>query len=127
MMQKLQIQFSQLTTHLQWNENFDFTLMEILKNNYNPQLQYVVSLFNISCNTHITKKIKIIFNIYLFFKIPINYEIFSSPSTLMFKTKVQKISKLQTEHFQNLIVNLSLKQDFYFILIRHFIIIIFLN
>jgi hypothetical protein len=64
MIQKLQIQFSQLTTHLQWNENFDFTLMEILKNNYNPQLQYVVSLFNISCNTHITKKIKVIFNIY---------------------------------------------------------------
>jgi hypothetical protein len=45
----------------------------------------------------------------------------------MFKTKVQKIYKLQMEHFQNLIVNLSLKQDFYFILIRHFIIIIFLN
>jgi hypothetical protein len=53
MMQKLQIQFSQLTTHLYWNEKFDFTLMENLKNNYNSQLQYVVSLFNISCNTNI--------------------------------------------------------------------------
>jgi hypothetical protein len=57
MMQNRQIQFSQLTTHLYCNENFDFALMDILKNNYNSQLQYVVSLFNISCNTNITKQI----------------------------------------------------------------------
>jgi hypothetical protein len=38
-----------------YNENFDFTLMEILKNNYNSQLQYVISLFKIYCNTNITK------------------------------------------------------------------------
>jgi len=39
--------------------------MDILKDNYDP-LEYVVSLFNISCNTHITKKksLEIIFNIY---------------------------------------------------------------
>jgi len=53
MMQKSQIQLSQPTTHLYWNENFDSTLMEILKHNWDLQLQYVVSLFNIFCNTNI--------------------------------------------------------------------------
>jgi hypothetical protein len=36
---------------------------------------------------------------------PINYEILSSPSTLMSKTKVQKIPKVQMEHFQDLIID----------------------
>jgi hypothetical protein len=54
-------------------------------------------------------KLKIIFNIYkkwktiqIFF---INYENLSSPSTLIFKTKVQKIPKVQMEYFQDLIVD----------------------
>jgi hypothetical protein len=33
MMQQPSIQLSQLTTHFYWNENFDFALMDILKNN----------------------------------------------------------------------------------------------
>jgi len=39
--------------------------MNILKDNYDP-LEYVVSLFNTSCNIHITikKSLEIIFNIY---------------------------------------------------------------
>jgi hypothetical protein len=52
MMQKSQIQFSQPTTHFYWNEKLDFTLMDNLKNNCNSQLQYVISLFNIFCNTN---------------------------------------------------------------------------
>jgi hypothetical protein len=60
-------------------------------------------------------------------KIHINYEIFSSPFTLMFKTKVQKIPKLQMEHFQNLIVDLNITQEKKNILIGHFITIIYLN
>ncbi len=32
-MQQPPIQLSQLTTHFYWNENFDFSLMDILKNN----------------------------------------------------------------------------------------------
>ncbi len=53
MMQKLQIQFSQPTTCLYWNEKLDSTLVENLKNNWDSQLQYVFSLFNTSCNTNI--------------------------------------------------------------------------
>jgi hypothetical protein len=93
-MQKLQIQFSQLTTCFYWNENFDSTIIDILKNHWDSQWQYVVSLFNISCNT----------------KFPINYEIFPSPSTLISKTKVQKIPKVQMEHFQDLIVDPNITQ-----------------
>ncbi len=77
--------------------------MEILKNNWDSQLQYVVSLFNTSCNTNIIKnKLKIIFDIYkkkktiqIFLSI---IRFFLSPSTLMSKTKVQKIPKIQIEH-----------------------------
>jgi len=77
--------------------------MEILKNNWDSQLQYVVSLFNTSCNTNIIKnKLKIIFDIYKKnrnnINFLINYKIFFSPSTLMSKTKVQKIPKIQIEH-----------------------------
>jgi hypothetical protein len=40
-----------------YNEkNLYSTLMEILKNNWDSQLQYVVSVFNTSCNTNITYK-----------------------------------------------------------------------
>jgi len=38
-------------------------------------------------------------------KIPMNYEILFNPSTLMFETKIQKIPKVQMEHFQILIVD----------------------
>ncbi len=39
-----------------WNEILDSTLIDILKNNWNLLLDYVVSIFNTSCNTSITKK-----------------------------------------------------------------------
>jgi hypothetical protein len=61
-MQKLQIQFSQPTMCFYWNEKLDSTLMDILKNNQDTQLQYVVCLFNFSCNTIMKKYI--LFNIY---------------------------------------------------------------
>jgi len=63
MMQQPPIQLSQLTTHFYWNENLDFALIDILKNNWDSPLEYVVSLFNTSCNTNITKKnLEIVFN-----------------------------------------------------------------
>jgi len=80
-MQKSQIQFLQPTTHLYWNEKLDSTLMEILKRNWHSQLQYVVSLFNIFCNTNITLKN---FKSYSIFtqkmrsNFPINHEILST-------------------------------------------------
>jgi hypothetical protein len=46
----------QLTTCFYYNEKFDFTLMDILKDNWDSPLEYVVSLFNIYCNTNIIKK-----------------------------------------------------------------------
>jgi hypothetical protein len=47
-------QLLQLTTC--WNEKIDSTLMDILKDNWDSPLEYVVSLFNNSCNINITKK-----------------------------------------------------------------------
>ncbi len=56
MMQKPQIEFSQLITSFYMNEKIDSTLMKILNSNWDSQLQYVVSLFNTSYNTNITKE-----------------------------------------------------------------------
>jgi hypothetical protein len=39
---------------------------------------------------------------------PINYELLFNPSTLMSKTKVQTILKVQMEHFQDLSVNFNI-------------------
>ncbi len=39
-----------------WNEYLDSTFIDILKNNWNLLLDYVVSIFNTSYNTSITKK-----------------------------------------------------------------------
>jgi hypothetical protein len=59
------IQSLQLTTHFYWNENFDYALMNILKDNWDSPLEYVVSLFNTSCNTNIIlKNLEILFNTY---------------------------------------------------------------
>jgi hypothetical protein len=54
--QQLLVQLSQLVTIFYWNEKFDFALMEILKSNWDSSFEYVVSLFNIFCNTNIIKK-----------------------------------------------------------------------
>ncbi len=53
MMQQPLIQLSQLIICFYWNENFDYGLMDILKNNWDSPLEYVVSLFNNFCNTNI--------------------------------------------------------------------------
>jgi hypothetical protein len=59
------IQLSQLVTRFYLNEKFDYALMDILKDNWDSPMEYVVSLFNISCNTNITfSKLKTIFNTY---------------------------------------------------------------
>jgi hypothetical protein len=50
------IHLSQLDTNFYWNEIFYYALMDILKNNWDSPSEYVVSLFNNSCNTNITKK-----------------------------------------------------------------------
>jgi hypothetical protein len=42
MMQQPLIQLSQLTTCFYWNENFDFALMDILKNNWDSSLEYAI-------------------------------------------------------------------------------------
>jgi hypothetical protein len=64
-MQQPPIQLSQLITCFYWNENFDYVLMKILKNNWDSPLEYVVSSFNTSHNTTITKnKLEIVLNIY---------------------------------------------------------------
>jgi hypothetical protein len=49
------IQLSQLITGFYWNENFDYALKDILKDNWDSSLEYVVSLFNIFYNINITK------------------------------------------------------------------------
>jgi len=53
--------------HLYWIENFDYALMDILKDNWDSPLKYVVSLLNTFYNRNITKnKLKIVFNTYNF-------------------------------------------------------------
>ncbi len=68
MVQEPPIQLSQLTTCFYPNEKFDYASMNILKDNWDSPLEYVVSLFNIFCNKNITKKnLEIIFNTYNYF------------------------------------------------------------
>ncbi len=50
------IQLWQLAMHFYWNWKFDYALMDILKDNWDSPLEYVVSLFNIFCNKNITLK-----------------------------------------------------------------------
>jgi hypothetical protein len=42
MMQQPPIQLSQLIKCFYWNENFDYALMDILKDNWDSPLKYVV-------------------------------------------------------------------------------------
>jgi len=56
MVQQPPIQLPQLATHFYWNENFDFAFMDILEDNWDSPLEYVVSLFNNSCDTNIFSK-----------------------------------------------------------------------
>jgi hypothetical protein len=55
MVQQPLIQLLQLTTHFYWNEKFKYALMDILKDNWDSPLEYVVSFFNTSYNTNISK------------------------------------------------------------------------
>jgi len=52
MMQQPPIQLSQLTTSFYGNEIFDYTIMDILTNNWDSPLEYVVSLLNNYYNTN---------------------------------------------------------------------------
>ncbi len=52
MVQQPFIQLSQLIMHFYWNEKINFALMDILKYNWDSPLEYVISLFNTSCNTN---------------------------------------------------------------------------
>ncbi len=51
---RIQISNSKLCFY--WNENFVFTLMNMLKDNFISPLDCVISLFNTSCNANVTKK-----------------------------------------------------------------------
>jgi hypothetical protein len=50
MVQQPLIQLSQLDTHFYWNEKINFAILDILKYDWDSQLEYVISLFN-TCNT----------------------------------------------------------------------------
>jgi hypothetical protein len=44
---------------LYWNEKLHYVLLDILKDNWDSPLEYVVSLFNNFCNTNVIfKKIR---------------------------------------------------------------------
>jgi len=95
------IQLSRLTTCFYYNKKFDYALMDILKKNWDPPLEYVVSLFNTSCNKNIIKKIEIIFNTYNFLKNNTKghvNKILFNPFTLVPLIKVKKNPKIQMEH-----------------------------
>jgi len=88
--------------------------MDILKNNWDSPLEYVVSLFNISCNRNITKKnLEIVFNTYNTFlkdnTIVCANEILFNPFTLIPLIKVLKNPKIKMEH-SHLIVELNVTQ-----------------
>jgi hypothetical protein len=78
-------------------------LMDILKNNWDSPSEYVVSLFNIFCNTSITKKqIRNHIQYLQFFlknntNVHVN-EILSNPFTLVPFIKKIKNPKIQMEH-----------------------------
>jgi hypothetical protein len=84
-MQQSFIQLSYITTFLFWNENFYFALMDIFKNIWDSPLEYVVALFNISCNINIIKNnLNCIQYLHFFYKNNTNVlinEILSNPFT----------------------------------------------
>jgi hypothetical protein len=41
------IQLLQLNTHFYWNEKFNYALMEILKDNWDSPLEYVISFLTL--------------------------------------------------------------------------------
>jgi hypothetical protein len=118
MVQQSPIHFLQLATHFYWNENFDFTFMDILKDNWDSQLDYVVLLFNISYNTNIIfKKLKNVFNSYNYFlnntSIPINKILYNTFTSISL-TRILKTPKIQMKH-SHLIVELNVIQKEKFI------------
>jgi hypothetical protein len=71
----------------------------------------MVGMDKISFNEYIHKK-KINNTNFL-----INYEHLCNPSTLIFKTKIQKKPKVQMEHYQELIIDLNIthkRKNIYF-------------
>jgi hypothetical protein len=84
--------------------------MDILKDNWDSPLEYVVLLFNISCNTNIIfKKLKIVFNSFNFFKnntsILIKKILFNTFTSISL-TRILKTSKIQMKH-SHLIIELN--------------------
>jgi hypothetical protein len=63
-MQQPPIQLSQLTTRFYWNENCDYALMDILKNNWDSPLEYVVLSTLLVIQILLKDKLEIVFNIY---------------------------------------------------------------
>ncbi len=104
--------------------------MENLKDNWDSPLEYVVLLFNISCNINIIlKKLEIIFNSYNFFlnntSIPIN-KFFFNTFTSISLTRILKTPKIQMKH-SHLIFEPNVTPKKKNNLIRHFVTTIFLN
>ncbi len=101
MMQQPLIQLLQFTICFYWDENFDYGLMDIWKNNWDSP-EYVVSLLNSFCNITIKKKIRIRIQ-YLQNKLKSNTnvhvnEILFNPFTLVPFIKVLRNPKIQMEH-----------------------------
>jgi hypothetical protein len=70
-MQQPPIRLSQLTTCFYWNEKCDYALMDILKNNWDSPLVYVVYCPTLLVIQILLKdKLEIVFSIYLFLKKP---------------------------------------------------------
>jgi hypothetical protein len=112
-MQQPPIQLSQLTTNFYWNEKPNYALMDILKNNWDSPLEYVVSLFNPFCNTNITKKnLKSYSILTIFFEKNTNVrvnEILFNLFTLVPLIKALKNLKIQMEH-SHLIIEYNVTQ-----------------
>jgi hypothetical protein len=123
--------YSIITTNniFYWNEKIDFALMDILKNNWNSPLEYVVSLFNTSCNTNIIiKKINCIQYLQIYLKNNTNgcvNEILSNPFISIPLSNFLKDPKIQMEH-SHLIVEPNVTQN-KIKLIGHFMATICLN
>ncbi len=102
-----------------------------MKDNWDSPLEYVVLLFNISCNTNIIfKKLEFIFNSYIFFlnntRILINKILFNTFISISL-TKIFKTPKIQMKHFHLIVEPNVTQKEKEYILIKHFMTTIFLN
>ncbi len=114
----------QLTTHFYWNENFDYTLMDILKNNWDSPLEYLF-------NKYYFKKIRNHIQYLQFFlknntNVYVNKILFNPFISIPFINSFLN-PKIQMEH-SHLIVEPNVALNFIFIfLICHFMTTIIMN